>query len=104
MALQQGRQRSIRPVEQLAMQLQCICSFSVIVTLQMQVTQFIHIANIHLFAIDLTVEVLFHDKSNKTWMTVFIICVNKGVKLKKKMLYMFITTQLMEKAVGNVAI
>lgn len=62
MALQQRRQGSIRPVEQLAVQLQCICGFCVIVTLQMQVTQFVYIADIHLFAVYLTVEVLCHEK------------------------------------------
>jgi hypothetical protein len=68
MALQQRRQGGVRPVEQLAVQFQSICGFCVIVTLQMQVTQFVYIADIHLFAVYLTVEILYHEKSKKTWL------------------------------------
>lgn len=61
---QQWRQQTVGPVEQLGVQLKRECRLCVVVTVQVQTTQLVHVPDVHLLAVDLTVEVLNQQQTS----------------------------------------
>jgi len=62
-ALQHEADFAVGPHEQFAVQPQRVGRLGEIVTLEMQLAQFVHIANVHFLSVDLVVEVLQIIKS-----------------------------------------
>ena len=55
--MEEGGQRLVAPVDELGVQLEGVGGFSEVVALEVQVAQFVEIADVHLLTTDLVVEV-----------------------------------------------
>lgn len=80
---QQRRQQVVRPVEQLAVQSQREPGLREVVSVQMQIAQLVHVPDVHLFAVDLAVEILYN--------VVPYYCLLLNPYLAEKMLQIFMS-------------